>query len=51
MAKTTVLGGLTRKNPSGKDKSFGCDGHPSVNADATRSKPAATPKSLGPRTA
>lgn len=47
---TTLLGGLTRKNPAGIDKSFGAKG-PSVDKDATRSSVAKHPTSLGPRTA
>lgn len=46
---TTVLGGLTRKNPPGVDKSMGAKG-PSVDKDATRSS-VAKGHTLGPRTA
>lgn len=45
-----LLDGLTRKNPPGKDKSMSYPGG-SVNDNPTRSGPAKSPKSLGPRTA
>lgn len=47
---TTLLGGLTRKCPPGVDGSKGAKG-PSVDAKPTRSTTAASPTSLGPRTA
>lgn len=44
--------GLSRKSPAGTDKSMGATGrYGSVNAGATRSGTAKTPKTLGPRTA
>lgn len=46
----SMLDGLTRKNPPGEDKSMTIKGG-SVNTDATRTSVAATPKTLGPRTA
>lgn len=45
-----MLKGLSRKNPAGVDKSMGM-GSRSVDADATRSGVAPTPKTLGPRDA
>jgi hypothetical protein len=50
MAKMTGLNG-TRTPPMDGDSSMSLPKGPSVNADATRSKTAATPKTLGPRTA
>ena len=51
MAATTDLHkGLSTKSPAGVDKSMKCGkGH--VDDDATRSSTAATPKTLGPRSA
>jgi hypothetical protein len=44
-------GGLHNRSPKAQDKSHGMKGGRSVNADATRSGIAKTPKSLGPRVA
>lgn len=47
-----ILAGMSRKSPAGMDKSGGATGkYGSVNAGATRSGTAPTPKTLGPRTA
>lgn len=48
---TSLHKGLTVKAPKAIDKSYGMKGGKSVNADATRSSTAPTPRSLGPRTA
>jgi hypothetical protein len=46
----SILDGLKTKNPSFEDSSTKLKGR-SVDAEATRSSVAATPKSLGPRNA
>ncbi len=47
-----LLDGLTNKSPKADDASTKPPaGAGSVNDDATRTGPAATPKTLGPRTA
>lgn len=49
---TGLKSGLTRKNPPGVDSSMGAQGkHPSVDKGAVRQGTAASPKTLGPRTA
>lgn len=47
---TTLKEGLTDKSAKASDSSTKMPSAPSVNADATRSSTAPTPKTLGPRT-
>ena len=49
--KTSLHGGLKNRSPKFPDSSMGTKGGKSVDSDTTRSSTAATPKSLGPRTA
>ncbi len=51
MAKIGLHDGLKNQSPSASDASTKLPKGPSVNSDATRSGVAATPKTLGPRTA
>ena len=52
MAKDMLKDGLTRHNPPGHDSSgWATSKGGSVDKGATRDKPAASPKTLGPRTA
>jgi hypothetical protein len=51
MASKSLMEGLKNHSPSAEDASTRLPKGPSVNADATRSKPATTPPTLGPRTA
>lgn len=46
-----LMDGLKDRAPKDGDSSMQLPKGPSVNADATRSKTATTPKTLGPRTA
>jgi hypothetical protein len=48
---TSLHSGLKTKAPKAIDKSYNLYGGGSVNKDTTRSSTAATPKTLGPRTA
>jgi hypothetical protein len=50
-ATASLNQGLTNKAAKFPDKSMGMKGGKSVDADATRSATAPTPRSLGPRTA
>jgi len=48
----SILKGLTRSNPPGTDKSgWATSKGGSVDSNASRDSTAATPKTLGPRTA
>lgn len=47
----SILEGLTNKSPSASDASTKLPKGPSVNQDATRSAPAPTQPTLGPRCA